>query len=206
MELILKYFPDLALIQRKQFEQLAYLYNFWNSQVNLISRNDMPHLYEHHVLHSLGIARFYDFEAGLEILDIGTGGGFPGIPLAILFPEVKFHLIDSIAKKINTTRTIATDLALLNVTTQQVRAEDLSRQFDFIVSRAVAKASQLWIWGKPLLKKENNGDLPPGMIMLKGGDLRAELAALHGVSYQIPLSDYFSEDFFREKFVVYVSE
>ncbi len=154
MQIILKYFSDFTTEQLKQYSSLELLYKEWNSKINVISRKDIDGLYEKHVLHSLAIAAVFQFEPGMEILDIGTGGGFPGIPLAIYFPEVKFHLADSIAKKLKVVNAVAENLALKNITTQHIRAEEIkNRKFDFVVSRAVAPLKDLWKWSKPLLKK-----------------------------------------------------
>ena len=205
MQLILQYFPELRENQISQFRQLEYLYNFWNDKINLISRTDIGNLYNHHVLHSLSIAKFCEFEPDSQILDVGTGGGFPGIPLAIMFPHVKFHLIDSIAKKVNTVRTIALDLGLQNVTTEQIRAEDVIGEFDFIVSRAVARTALLVEWTSGLISSKSRNDLPNGYILLKGGDLSLELAEVDLQSYQIPITDYFDLPFYEDKYVVYLS-
>ena len=188
MEIVLKYFSDFTSVQLKQFAALDPLYKEWNSKINVISRKDIDGLYEKHVLHSLAIAAAFQFEPGMEILDIGTGGGFPGIPLAIFFPEVKFLLADSIAKKLKVVDAVVGALELKNVTTQHVRVEEIkNRKFDFVVSRAVAPLNELWRWSKPLLKKNhaslvhssessNSSHLsPPGLICLKGGDLTSEI-------------------------------
>src|SRR5688572_19997016 len=191
MEVILKYFSDFTPEQLKQFAALEPLYKEWNSKINVISRKDIDGLYEKHVLHSLAIAAVFQFHAGMEILDIGTGGGFPGIPLAIYFPEVKFHLADSIAKKLKVVNAVAESLELKNITTENIRVEEIkNRKFDFVVSRAVAPLKDLWKWSKPLLRKSresivrsqesvedselrtNDSELlAPGLICLKGGDL-----------------------------------
>ena len=205
MELILKYFPDLTSNQERQFRQLQHLYNFWNDQINLISRSDIEHLYEHHVLHSLSIYKVMDFVSGTRILDVGTGGGFPGIPLAIMNPESTFYLIDSIGKKINTVRTIALDLGLANVVTEQIRAEDLMDPFDFVVSRAVARTSTIYEWTKDNFFHESKNDLPNGLLLLKGGDLDEELLEMEQPTYKIPISNYFKEHYFLGKYVIYVS-
>src|SRR5678809_299650 len=195
MEIVLKYFSDFTPAQLKQFAALEPVYKEWNSKINVISRKDIDGLYEKHVLHSLAVAAAFQFEPGMEILDIGTGGGFPGIPLAIFFPEVKFFLSDSIAKKLKVVNAVAEALELKNVTTQLVRVEEIkNKKFDFVVSRAVAPLKDLWRWSKPLLKKSHeslvqsresetnyefrtmNSELPsPGLICLKGGDLTNEI-------------------------------
>src|SRR6187397_1280596 len=186
MEAILKYFSDFTPIQLKQFAALDPLYKEWNSKINVISRKDIDGLYEKHVLHSLAIAAAFQFEPGMEILDIGTGGGFPGIPLAIFFPEVKFLLADSIAKKLKVVDAVVEALELKNVTTQHVRVEEIkNRKFDFVVSRAVAPLKDLWRWSKPLLKNSSYNvenanrekmSLKSGLICLKGGDLAQEIS------------------------------
>ncbi|MGB3007768.1 MAG: 16S rRNA (guanine(527)-N(7))-methyltransferase RsmG, partial [Chitinophagaceae bacterium] len=178
MEILLKYFADFSEKQVEQFRKLEGLYTEWNEKINVISRKDIGSLYEKHVLHSLSIAAAFDFQPGTEIIDIGTGGGFPGIPLAIFFPEVKFHLADSIAKKLKIVEAISEETGLSNVTTQHIRAEEIKgRKFDFAVSRAVAPLKDLWRWSKPLLK--TNSTIPdnpkPGLICLKGGDLTEEI-------------------------------
>lgn len=207
MQLILKYFTDFSPHQVKQLEQLEPLYRAWNEQINVISRKDIDRLYEKHVLHSLSIAAVFDFEPGTKILDIGTGGGFPGIPLAIYFPDVQFHLIDSIAKKIKVVEAVAEELALNNVTTEQIRAEDLkNRQFDFVVSRAVAPLKELWKWSKPLIrnKEQGTGNKQSGLICLKGGDLKQEIKESGTRPHVIEISEIFQEDFFKEKYLLFI--
>jgi 16S rRNA (guanine527-N7)-methyltransferase len=205
MELILKYFPDLTAEQRSQFEQLKELYLFWNAQINVISRKDTDDFYERHVLHSLGIAKVMTFKPHASVLDIGTGGGFPGIPLAILFPETNFHLVDSIGKKIKVVREVATALNLKNVSATHARAEDINEQFDFIVSRAVTAMPTFLTWTKGKIKKQSVHSLKNGILYLKGGDLSDELAGVAAPIQIFPLPTYFSEDFFETKLVVYVS-
>lgn len=205
VDIIYKYFPKLTETQKNQFAQLAELYPFWNNQINVISRKDIESLYLHHVLHSLGIAKFMtEITAGTHILDVGTGGGFPGIPLAILFPEVKFHLVDSIGKKIKVVREVATALGLTNVEADHMRAEQLDYKYDFVVSRAVTRLGDFapWIRNK-FLKQDKNG-VPNGILYLKGGDLKEEIKESRLKAELHPLSDYFSEDFFETKYVVYV--
>lgn len=204
MDIILKYFPDLTLEQQDKFGQLKPIYEEWNEKINVISRKDMEHFYERHVLHSLGIAKVIEFKPGTKILDIGTGGGFPGIPLAILFPETHFHLVDSIGKKITVVKDVARQLKLTNVEAQQTRAEDLVRRYDFIVSRAVTRFANFLPWVKGKFKREDFNEFQNGMLLLKGGDVDEEMEErdLSYVSYH--LDDYFKEEFFETKKVVYV--
>jgi len=204
-ELIEKYFPELTTVQKKQFEQLEELYLFWNAQINVISRKDTDEFYERHVLHSLGIAKIMEFTPGSSVLDIGTGGGFPGIPLAILFPEVQFHLVDSIGKKIKVVNEAAQALGLKNVRGTHARAEEIKEQFDFIVSRAVTAMPAFLPWTKGKFLKENKNPLPNGILYLKGGDLKEEMAPVKQ-PYQIhSLQKIFSGEFFETKVVVYVN-
>lgn len=208
LELITRYFADFTPEQLDQLTQLGPLYQEWNEKINVISRKDIEGLYEKHVLHSLSIAAVFEFEPGTEIIDIGTGGGFPGIPLAIFFPEVKFHLVDSIGKKLKVVEAVAEGIGLKNVTIQHTRAEEIrNRKFDFVVSRAVAPLGELWKWGKPLLKKSKpqvESTSQHGLICLKGGDLAAEIQESGTRPRLMEIHDIFSEEFFREKFVVYV--
>jgi 16S rRNA (guanine527-N7)-methyltransferase len=210
MEIILKYFTDFTDQQLNQFKALEHLYKDWNSKINIISRKDIDSLYEKHVLHSLSIAATFSFTAGTEIIDIGTGGGFPGIPLAIFFPQVSFHLVDSITKKLKVVEAIADEIGLINVTTQHTRVEEIkNRKFDFAVSRAVAPIKNLWKWSKPLLKNQKsqtpNLKLSSGLICLKGGDLAQEISE-SGIRPRImEIAEIFSEEFFREKYILYVS-
>lgn len=216
MQLILKYFSEFTPKQIEQFASLEKLYKDWNSKINVISRKDIDGLYEKHVLHSLAIAAVFEFEAGMEIIDIGTGGGFPGIPLAIFFPEVKFHLVDSIAKKLKVVDAIAEESGLKNITTQHTRAEEIkNRKFDFAVSRAVAPLKDLWKWSKPLLKNSkpqntnsisqiSNSILKPGLICLKGGDLTKEIQESGTRPTVISIYDLFKEDYFKEKNLLYL--
>jgi 16S rRNA (guanine527-N7)-methyltransferase len=205
MELILKYFPNLTDLQRSQFERLEELYLFWNAQINVISRKDTEEFYERHVLHSLGIAKIMEFTSGTSVLDIGTGGGFPGIPLAILFPEVQFHLADSIGKKIKVVNEVADALELKNVRATHARAEEIKEQFDFIVSRAVTAMPAFLPWTKGKFLKENKNSLPNGILYLKGGDLKEEMAPIKQ-SYKIhSLQKIFAGEFFETKAVVYVN-
>jgi 16S rRNA (guanine527-N7)-methyltransferase len=209
MEIILKYFTDFTEQQLNQFKALEPLYKDWNSKINIISRKDIDSLYEKHVLHSLSIAAAFDFASGTEIIDIGTGGGFPGIPLAIFFPEVHFHLVDSIAKKLKVVEAVAKEIDLKNITTQHTRAEEIkSQKFDLAVSRAVAPLKDLWKWSKPLLKNQksqiSNLKLSPGLICLKGGDLAQEISESGTRPRIIEIREVFPEEFFREKHILYV--
>lgn len=204
MELILKYFPNLTDDQRSKFEQLKELYEHWNAQINVISRKDTEDFYERHVLHSLGIAKIMEFADGSSVLDIGTGGGFPGIPLAILFPNVNFHLVDSIGKKIKVVTEVAKALGLKNVKATHARAEDIKEQFDFIVSRAVTAMPQFMPWTKGKFLKQSINPLNNGILYLKGGDLTEELAPLKHPYIVHPLNTIFEEEFFETKAVVYV--
>lgn len=203
LELILKYFPDLSPIQIEQFTKLYDLYIDWNSKINVISRKDIEELYSRHVLHSLGIAKVIQFQPGASILDVGTGGGFPGIPLAILFPETQFYLIDIIAKKIKVVQEVAKGLGLKNVKAEQKRAELVKEEFDFIVSRAVTNMPDFVKWTKDKTKKNAVHKLKNGILYLKGGDLTEELAAYKTVQL-FDLPDFFEEDFFETKKVVYL--
>jgi 16S rRNA (guanine527-N7)-methyltransferase len=209
MEIILKYFSDFTPKQLEQFKQLKGLYAEWNDKINVISRKDIESLYERHVLHSLSIAASFEFQPGMEIVDLGTGGGFPGIPLAIFFPEVKFHLVDSIAKKLKVVDAVAEGIGLQNVTTQHSRIEDIrNRKFDYVVSRAVAPLKDLWRWSKPLLRNHSAEYDPaapkPGLICLKGGDLAVEIQESLTRPRQLPVSELFEEDFFADKYIIYV--
>lgn len=205
MNLINKYFPNLTPKQIEQFQALDALYHDWNSKINVISRKDIDNLYEHHILHSLGIAQVINFTPGTTVMDLGTGGGFPGIPLAILFPEVKFHLVDSIKKKILVCTEVAKALGLKNVTTRWCRAEEEKQKFDFVVSRAVMPLTDLVkIINKNISKTQQN-TMPNGLICLKGGELDNEVLPMKSRTVITPLSDYFSEEFFETKKVVYVA-
>ncbi len=201
MELLLKYFPTLTPTQVAQYTQAVSLYEEWNARINVISRKDMEHFVLHHLLHSLGIAKIHPFSAGLKVLDVGTGGGFPGIPLAILYPEVSFHLVDSIGKKIKVVQEVATALSLTNVTFQQARVETLEGQYDYIVSRAVTQMADFYKLTKHLLKPVTHKGDKRGILYLKGGDLTEELAAFPSATVY-NLSEVFEEDFFETKKVV----
>ena len=201
MDIILKYFPELTDTQKEQFMALYDLYTDWNSKINVISRKDITNLYEHHVLHSLGIAKVINFKQGTEIMDLGTGGGFPGIPLAIMFPDTQFHLVDSIGKKVKVATEIASAIGLKNVTTRHCRAEEEKRMFDFVVSRAVMSLTDLL----KNIKKEQCNALPNGLICLKGGELQNEVMPVKHQTLIYDLKDYFEEEFFETKKVVYVT-
>jgi 16S rRNA (guanine527-N7)-methyltransferase len=206
MEIILKYFSDFTELQLKQFAALKDLYNHWNSKINVISRKDIGSLYEKHVLHSLSIAAVIDFVNGTQVIDIGTGGGFPGIPLAIYFPDVQFHLVDSIAKKLKVVEAVTDSIGLQNITTQHVRTEEIkNRKFDFVVSRAVAPLKDLWKWSKPLIKKGTTQELPNGLICLKGGDLTQEIYESGLRPRIIAIEEIFEEESFKEKYLLQVS-
>ncbi len=206
LELILKYFSDFTPVQLEQLSALEALYKEWNEKINVISRKDIDGLYEKHVLHSLSIAAVFEFPPGSEVIDLGTGGGFPGIPLAIFFPEVKFHLVDSIGKKLKVVEAIAAATNLQNVTTAHTRIEDIkNRKFDVVVSRAVAPLRDLWGWSKPLIRKKNATETPGGLICLKGGDLTAEIADSKCRPRMIEIHDIFKEEFFKEKYLLYIS-
>lgn len=204
MEIIHKYFSDLPEGIESNLSKLQALYSEWNEKINVISRKDIENIYEKHVLHSLAIAKFITFEPGTQILDIGTGGGFPGIPLAIMFPEVQFHLVDSIGKKIKVVQEVAGALNLKNVKAEQSRVEDLDRKYDFIVSRAVAPTDQLHGWTFKKFSKEPKNSIANGYILLKGGDLTEELKKFKNIVTEVNLSQYFKEEFFETKKIIYM--
>ena len=206
MELVLKYFPDLTPLQKKQFEALYDLYLYWNERINVVSRKDIGNFYLHHVLHSLAIAKVCSFGKGVEVMDVGCGGGFPGIPLAIMFPDAHFTLIDSIGKKIKVVQEVIADTGLLNVTPVNGRAENVTGRFDYVVSRAVTEMKTFvgWVWNKIDIKEQGEGKLANGILYLKGGDLDEELSAT-GKPYAIyDINRFFEEDFFDTKKVVYI--
>ena len=206
MESILKYFPNLSEKQIKQFSELKDLYQHWNEQINVISRKDIENFYERHVLHSLAIAKVISFEPGTTLLDVGTGGGFPGVPLAILFPECKFHLVDSIGKKIKVVNEVSNALGLNNLTSEHRRAEEIKGSFDFVISRAVTRLNRFIPWVNTKFKSKNNNTIRNGILYLKGGDLHEELSEAKlkykPTLYKIP--NFFEGEFFETKQVVYV--
>lgn len=202
--LIKHYFPTITPRQEEQFEQLDALYREWNEKINVISRKDIENLYVNHILHSLGIAKVMAFKPGAHVLDVGTGGGFPGIPLAILFPDTHFHLVDSIGKKITVVKEVAAGAGIRNVTAEQIRAEQLNEEYDFIVSRAVTRIKEFYGWVNRKVKTKSVHTLDNGILYLKGGDLDEELAELKKPYSLYDLSDYFTEEFYQTKKVVYV--
>lgn len=205
-DLILHYFPDLSPKQKDQFAQLDEQYRFWNARINLISRKDIEMLYLHHILHSLAIAKAISFLPGEKILDVGTGGGFPGIPLAILFPESYFHLVDSIGKKIKVVQEVSLACGLKNVTATHARAEQINDKYNFVVSRAVTRLSEFYPWIKGKFLKESQNTLQNGILYLKGGDLRDEIQESNLKVELIPLTDFFKEDYFETKYIVYIPQ
>ncbi|MGB1039573.1 MAG: 16S rRNA (guanine(527)-N(7))-methyltransferase RsmG [Flavobacteriales bacterium] len=204
LERITYYFPNLEDIQIKQLEQLKPLYEEWNAQINVISRKDMDNFYERHVLHSLAIAKVIDFKQGTSILDVGTGGGFPGIPLAILFPKCKFHLVDSIGKKIKVVNEVAKELGLKNVKGEHINAKLITGKYDFVVSRAVTRLYPFIGWIKMNIKRPSFNTIPNGILYLKGGDLKEELSEVNKEYNSYLLSDFYEEEFFETKKVIQV--
>ena len=204
MDIILKYFPNLTERQRQQFAALLPLYEEWNAQINVISRKDMEHFYEHHVLHSLAIAKAMSFAPMTEVLDVGTGGGFPGVPLAILFPDARFTLIDSIGKKIKVVSDVISRLDLSNTKAMQIRAEELDGEYDFVVSRAVTTLGEFVPWVKNKISKSQYNTLHNGILYLKGGDLKNELFPFRHKVQTWDISQWFSEEFFETKKVIYL--
>ena len=204
--IIKKYFPDLSSHQLQQFEMLKPLYSDWNQKINVISRKDADNLEINHILHSLAIAKIISFKPGTKIMDVGTGGGFPGIPLAIMFPDCKFHLIDSIGKKITVVEAVAKEIGLLNLTAAKIRAEDVDEKFNFIISRAVTTLPVFYKWIENKIISKNQNSLKNGIIYLKGGELNEELKAFEGRNTVYNISDYFEESFFETKKIVHISQ
>ena len=204
MEEILKYFPSLTETQRKQLEQLDALYRDWNSKINVISRKDIDNLYLHHVLHSLAIAKFTQFKAGARVLDFGTGGGFPGIPLAIMFPDVQFKLIDRTGKKIRVTNEVAQAIGLKNVVAEQKSGEEEKGKYDFVVSRAVMPLPELIKIVRKNIAKDSRNSIENGVIVLKGGDIKDEIKPFNHIAEVDEISQWFTEDWFQEKYVIYI--
>ncbi|WP_313191300.1 16S rRNA (guanine(527)-N(7))-methyltransferase RsmG [Sphingobacterium sp.] len=205
VDIIYNYFPKLTETQKEQFAKLEELYPLWNDQINVISRKDIESLYLKHVLHSLAIGKFVgEFTPNTRVLDVGTGGGFPGIPLAILFPEVKFHLVDSIGKKIKVVREVAEGLGLTNVEADHIRAEQLDYKYDFVVSRAVTRLGDFIPWVRNKIEKQDKNGIPNGILYLKGGDLKEEIKEARVKAELHPISSYFKEDFFDTKYVMYI--
>lgn len=204
--MIQKYFSGLTPTQNAQFEKLGELYRYWNERINLISRKDIENLYERHILHSLAIAKYTRFNPKTTVLDLGTGGGFPGIPLAILFPDVYFHMIDGTLKKIKVVKEVIEALGLKNAIAEQIRAEYHDQTYDFVVTRAVAQIDKLVEWVNPLIHFDQRNTMPNGIIALKGGNIHQEVKKLSKKSYHeiVPIDSFFEEDFFKEKYVVYV--
>jgi 16S rRNA (guanine527-N7)-methyltransferase len=198
------YFPDLTDQQKQQFEQLPELYNFWNNQINVISRKDIDELFERHVLHSLGIAKVMPFLPGEKVLDVGTGGGFPGIPLAIMFPDTEFYLVDSIGKKIKVVQEVTKAIGLSNLRAAHLRAEQVNEKFDFVVSRAVTRLGEFYPWVRGKFNKDSKNTLANGILYLKGGDLQQEITESGLKVKQYYLKEYFTEEFFETKQVIYV--
>lgn len=205
VDIIYNYFPKLTETQKEQFAKLEELYPLWNDQINVISRKDIESLYLKHVLHSLAIGKFVgEFSPNTRVLDVGTGGGFPGIPLAILFPEVKFHLVDSIGKKIKVVREVAEGLGLTNVEADHIRAEQLDYKYDFVVSRAVTRLGDFIPWVRNKIERQDKNGIPNGILYLKGGDLKEEIKEARVKAELHPISSYFKEDFFDTKYVMYI--
>ena len=203
--IIQKYFPHLTELQVEQFTQLEALYNDWNAKINVISRKDIQNLYEHHVLHSLGIAKVVGFKDGTTIMDLGTGGGFPGIPSTLLFPNVQFHLVDSIGKKVKVAQEVAQAIGLKNVKFSHARAEEIKEKYDFVVTRAVMPMADLMKVARKNIKHEQHNAVPNGIIALKGGELNSEIASMKNISTVWELSDFFEEEYFKTKKVVHVT-
>ncbi len=206
LELIIKYFDDFTPTQLEQFRLLEELYKEWNAKINVVSRKDIDSIYLHHVLHSLSIAAIADFTKGMNIIDIGCGGGFPGVPLAIFFPDVQFYLVDSIAKKLKVVEAVCEGAGIKNITTKHTRAEDIkNRKFDFAVSRAVAPLKDLWTWAAPLIRKGTNNGVAQGLICLKGGDLNQEISESGLRPKMMPIFKIFPEEYFQEKYIIHAA-
>ncbi len=205
MQIIQKYFPHLTALQVEQFAQLEALYNDWNAKINVISRKDIQNLYEHHVLHSLGIAKVVNFKDDTTVMDLGTGGGFPGVPLAILFPNAQFHLVDSVGKKVKVAQEVAAAIGLKNVKFSHARAEEIKEQYDFVVTRAVMPMMDLMKVARKNIKREQHNAVPNGIIALKGGELTSEIASMKNISTVWELSHFFDEEYFQTKKVVHVT-
>ncbi len=207
MDILLQYFADFTPKQIEQLTALEHLYKEWNEKINVVSRKDIDSIYLHHVLHSLSIAAFVDFKPGMEIIDIGCGGGFPGVPLAIFFPETKFHLVDSIGKKLKVVDAVCQGADIQNITTQHTRVEDIkSKKFHFAISRAVAPLKDLWQWASPIVRKGNATEIPNGLICLKGGDLHQEISESLTRPRMIPIVDIFPESYFEEKYIIHIAK
>ena len=204
MDIIQKYFPNMSDMQRNQFAMLQGLYEEWNARINVISRKDIGNLYEHHVLHSLGIAKVINFTPGSRVMDLGCGGGFPGIPLAIMYPEVRFHLVDSIGKKVRVAQEVAKAIELNNVELTHARGEEIKSEYDFVVTRAVMPLTDLMKCVRKNIGTEQRNALPNGIIALKGGELSGEMAPMRTICTEWNLSDYFDEEYFETKKVVHV--
>lgn len=206
MEILKKYFPGLTEVQLKRFEKLGILYPEWNRKINVISRKDIDQLFLHHILHSLAVAKYVQFKPGARVLDLGTGGGLPGIPLAILFPETQFTLIDARAKKLVVVKDLIDQLGLTNAGCRHQRAEEMKEKFDFVLARAVTKLEILYTWAMPRISTQQKHALPNGLIVFKGGNIRDEINALPKKAYVevIPVHDFFPEPYFSEKYLVYV--
>lgn len=204
MNIILKYFPDITEKQKEQFAQLDELYRYWNERINTISRKDIDHLYEHHVLHALSIAKLIKFKDGTEIIDVGCGGGFPGIPLAIMFPNVKFHMVDSIGKKIKVVNEVSTALGLTNITAEQARVEKIKNKYDFIISRAVTAFPDFMNLVKNKIHHKDKNSLPNGLLYLKGGNFESELGKYKKDATIVNITDFFEEEFFETKKIIYL--
>jgi len=204
IDVILKYFPEITSYQKEQFSALQSLYEDWNSKINVISRKDLENLYVRHVLHSLAIAKVNDFKPGTKILDVGTGGGFPGVPLAVLYPECKFHLVDSIGKKIKVVNSVSQAIGLKNISSSHKRAEEVKGKYDFVVSRAVTRLPAFINWVQNKFETRYENPKPNGILYLKGGDLEQEIKESNQIVDEYLVSDYFSEEFFLTKKVLYI--